>query len=159
MRFGFTAFDFLGRGNIVKSALDLISLLCIGKCAFQIFYIVNALDAVYNLPTPVMVIADEENSDETAGMVETLLLPSKVTAKGDETKLTRVDNVGLRKGGLASPALYNKTEKALIRRVLHALTILDDCRCPAPLKDFANGNTLQLPGDVAAEIVLRAAGY
>ena len=106
----------------------------------------------------VMAIVDEEHSTETAGMVATLLQSSTVMTAGDETKLIKTVNVGLTQGGPASPALYKKAANVLIRRVLHALRIVDDGNCPAPLKAFADDIALQLTSDVAAAIALRAAG-
>ena len=105
----------------------------------------------------VMAIVDEEHSFDTAGMVASLLQPSTVTTMGDDTKLQRIVNVGLTQGGPASPALYNKTANVLIRRVLHALRIVDDVGCPAPVKAFADDIAFQLASDVAAAIALRAA--
>lgn len=57
-----------------------------------------------------------------------------------------------------SPALYNKAENVLIRRVLHAFKTIDDDTCPAPVKAFADEIYLQLANDVATAIALRAAG-
>lgn len=90
-------------------------------------------------------------------MVAKILQPSTVKRMGDETKLTRVVNVGLTQRGPASPALYNNTSNVLIRLVLQGLKIVDDGNCPAPLNAFAGNNALQLARDVSAEIALRVA--
>lgn len=66
--------------------------------------------------------------------------------------------MGLTQGGPASPELYYKTENVVIRRVLHALRILNNGNCPAPLKAFAGDIALQIASDVAAAIALRAVG-
>lgn len=55
-----------------------------------------------------MAFVAEEYSVEVAGMLATLLQLSTVTTAGDETKLTKVINVGLTQGCPASPALYYK---------------------------------------------------
>jgi len=106
----------------------------------------------------VMAIVDEEHSAATAGMVATLLQTSTVMTMDDESQLKLRVNVGLTQGGPASPALYNKTANVLIRRVLHALKIIDDGESPGPLLAFADDVALLLASDVAAAIALRAAG-
>ena len=65
--------------------------------------------------------------------------------------------MGLTQGGPASPVLYNKTADVLIRRVLHALKIIDDGECPGPLLAFADAIALMLTSDIAAAISLRTA--
>ena len=67
-------------------------------------------------------------------------------------------DVGLTQGDPASPALYNKTANVLIRRVLHALKIIDDGECPGPLLAFADDIAFMLASDIAAAIALRTAG-
>ena len=94
----------------------------------------------------IMAIADEEHSVATAGMVATLLQPSIVMTRGDETKLQKEVNVGLTQGGPASPALYNKTANVLIRRVPHALKFVDEGESPGPLLAFADDIALLLEG-------------
>lgn len=90
-------------------------------------------------------------------MVGSILQPSTVTKMGDEYKLARSVNVGLTKGGPASPMLYNKTETVLITHVLYAFQIDDVGNCPALLKAFFDDIELQLARSVATVIVLRAA--
>ena len=106
----------------------------------------------------VMAIVDEEHSVATAGMVATLLQTSTVTTAEDDTQLKMRVDVGLTQGGPASPALYNKSANVLIRRVLHALKIIDDGESPGPLLAFADDIALLLASDIAAAIALRAAG-
>lgn len=91
----------------------------------------------------------------------TLLQPSTVTTMGEETEMSEVVNVGLTHGDPASPALDNKTKNILIRRVLHALKIVDDENFLVPPKAFANEIYLQLASDVAAKLQCerRAAGW
>ena len=91
-------------------------------------------------------------------MVATLLQTSSEATKDDETKLLLNVDVGLTQGGPASPALYNKTANVLIRRVLHALKIVDDGECPGPMLAFADDIAMLLASDIAAAIALRAAG-
>ena len=87
----------------------------------------------------------------------TLLQTSTVTTAEDNTHLKMRVDVGLTQGGPASPALYNKSANVLIRRVLHALKLIDDGESPGPLLAFADDISPLLASDIAAAIALRAA--
>lgn len=105
-----------------------------------LLYLIKAYDLVQR--GKIMAIFDEDRIVETAGILSTLMQPSTVTRMGDDNKLKNVLNFGLTQGGPESPALQNKTESVIIRRVLQTINTADDKTCPESLKSFADVITL-----------------
>ena len=154
--------DDLEQHGFAEKAMALTPVALVVSAASLHYVLTFLLDLVkaYDLVQreQIMQIVDEEHSAETAAMVATLLQPSKVMTKGDETKLVADIDVGVIQGGPASPPLFNKVGNVVIRRTLHALKVVDDGRSPPPIKSFADDIALQLASGIAAAIALRAAG-